>query len=341
MKPAWPERHLTLCPRRKFPQMSKEDSHERAQRTGQHKRWLAMQSAHEEYQRSSEALEYLAPLSRDSTTDERLLRGVLQDRQRAAFERYLDARMEFLEFRFDEGERRRRYGLALVRKRVPAAVWTASWLKFGNGRPVVPVLAAAMLVCAAALYYVHQQNRVRELEAARNELWAALKQARDEAQAPSHSRTQTVEFAPPQPTRRAPPTVVPKPRRVPHKQASVKIDPISTVQTQSIGARTYYSFSLEPSSQFQRVGPIQISLRSVDVQRNYVSLSIMSGPVKVEVQRLRLSQPLWIGDAHRQQPLELVADRIGGRRLYGRVIETRDKPDLRASRLKNGLSSNP
>ena len=141
----------------------------------------------------------------------------------------------------------------------------------------------------------------------------------------------------PEPTRRVPPTVVPKPQRVPHKQASVKIDPISAVQVQSIGARTYYSFSLEPSSQFQRVGPIQILLRSLDVQRSYVSLSIMSGPVKVEVQRLRLSHPLWIGDAQRQQPLELVADRIGGKRLYGRVIETRDKPDLRASRL----SSNP
>jgi hypothetical protein len=320
--------------------MLRGDSQEASRRNGEHKRWLAMQSAHEEYQRSSEALEYLAPLSRDSTTDERLLKGVLQDRQRAAFERYLDARMEFLEFRFDEGERRRTHSLALVRKRIPAAVWTASWLKFGNGRPFVSVLAAAMLLCAAALYYVHQQNRVRELEAARNELWAALKQARDEAQAPSHSRTQTVEYAP-EPTRRPPPTVVPKPQRLPHKQASVKIDPISAVQIQSIGARTYYSFSLEPSSQFQRVGPIQISLRSLDVQRSYVSLSIMSGPVKVEVQRLRLSHPLWIGDAQRQQPLELVADRIGGKRLYGRVIETRDKPDLRASRLKNGLSSNP
>lgn len=321
--------------------MLRGDSQEASQRNGEHKRWLAMQSAHEEYQRSSEALEYLAPLSRDSTTDERLLRGVLQDRQRAAFERYLDARMEFLEFRFDEGERRPRHGLALVRKRIPAAVWTASWLKFGNGRPVAPLLAAAMLACASALYYIHQQHRVQELEAARNELWAALEQARDEAQAPSHSRTQTVEYAPPEPTRRAPPTVFPKPQRVPHKQAAAKIDPISAAQPQSIGARTYYSFSLEPSGQFQRVGPIQISVRSVDVQRGYVSLSIMSGPVKVEVQRLRLSQPLWIGDAQRQQPLELVADRIGGKRLYGRVIETRDKPDLRASRVKTGPWSNP
>ena len=86
--------------------MLRGDSQEASQRNGEHKRWLAMQSAHEEYQRSSEALEYLAPLSRDSTTDERLLRGILQDRQRAAFESYLDARMDFLEFRFDEGERR-------------------------------------------------------------------------------------------------------------------------------------------------------------------------------------------------------------------------------------------
>jgi hypothetical protein len=84
-----------------------------------------------------------------------------------------------------------------------------------------------------------------------------------------------------------------------------------------------------------------VLLRSADPQRSYVNLSLMSGPVKLEAQRLRLSQPLWIGDGQRQQPLELIVDRIAGNRIYARVVETREKSDLRASRTKTGLSSNP
>jgi hypothetical protein len=67
----------------------------------------------------------------------------------------------------------------------------------------------------------------------------------------------------------------------------------------------------------------------------------MSGVVKVEALHLRLGQPLWIGDGQRQQPVELTVDRIAVNRIYARVVETREKSDLRASRLKTGPSSNP
>jgi hypothetical protein len=316
------------------------NSHETGVRSGGHNRWVAMQSAYAEYQRTSEALEYL-PLSGDSSNDERLLRAALQDRQRVAFERYLDARMEFLEYRFDESERRRGRGLSLVRKRSPGAFGIASWLAFSNERAVLPVLAGVMLLCAAGLYFARQQNRARELEAARDELWATLNQTRDEARRLSLSTNRQVDYARPETARRTPRPPARKVQRAAQKNVSAIVEPLAGVQVQRIGARTYYSFSLEPLRQFKRVGPVQVLLRSADAQRSYVNLSLMSGPVKLEAQRLRLGQPLWIGDGQRQQPLELIVDRIGGNRIYGRVVETREKSDLRASRTKAGLSANP
>ena len=316
------------------------NSYEASGRAGGHNRWVAMQSAYAEYRRASEALEYL-PLSGDSSNDARLLRAALEDRQRVAFERYLDARMEFLEYRFDESERRRGHGLSLVHKRVPRALGIASWLAFPKGRPVLPALAAVMLLCAAGLYFVRQQNRVRELEAARDELWATLNQTRVEARRLSLSTNRQVDYARPEPARRTARPPVRKVQHVPQKYASATVQPLAGVQVQRIGSHTYYSFSLEPSRQFKRVGPIQVSLRSTDAQRSYVNLSLMSGPVKLEAQHLRLSQPMWIGDGQRQQPLELIVDRIAGNRIYARVVETREKSDLRASRTKTGLSSNP
>ena len=70
-----------------------------------HDRWLAMQSAYAEYRGSSEALECTRQSANESSTNERSLLTIAVDRQRVAFECYFEARMEFLEFRFDESNR--------------------------------------------------------------------------------------------------------------------------------------------------------------------------------------------------------------------------------------------
>jgi hypothetical protein len=69
------------------------------------------------------------------------------------------------------------------------------------------------------------------------------------------------------------------------------------------------------------VGPIKVSLKSVDVRRNVVDVSIVSESGKVAVQRLKLNQPARIKGSYRGQPLELVADRITANGLSGHLIE--------------------
>jgi hypothetical protein len=81
--------------------LDSDDSQEPEIRNDEHNHWLAMQSAYAEYGRASEALEPTV----DSSNGERSRLITLEGQQRVAFERYLEARMEFLEFRFDQSDR--------------------------------------------------------------------------------------------------------------------------------------------------------------------------------------------------------------------------------------------
>jgi hypothetical protein len=340
-----------------------EDSHQPQPRDGGHSRWLAMQSAYAEYRRASEALECTRQSADDSTANERLRLTLLEGQQRIAFERYLEARMEFLEFRFDESNRPADGVPLPVSDGENSAI--GSWLAFANRRPVLPILAV-LLLCATAFSVVREEKRVRELEASRDQLQATLNQTRDGLQmlgqkldglgTAQHSAIRQVEHTPHSPAarpaaaspasgKRPPADEQPKHQpalRAQQKRVAQKRDPAPEVHGQNLAPPAYYSFSLTPSSQFKRVGPIELALRSVDPQRRYASLSVVSHAVKLDVLRLPLNKPVSIEVGYHQKPLELVVDRIAGNRLDGRLIEPRDdKAQLGASRMKPRLSLSP
>jgi hypothetical protein len=145
-----------------------DDSHELPQSDGSTDRWLAVQSAYVEFRRAAEALECTHQSTNDLSATERLRLNMLEGRQRVAFERYLDARLEFLEFRLDEDNQTEatRYSGA------------GSRLAFPDGRQVLEILVV-LLLCATAFSLVRELKHVRDLEAARDELQATLKQTRD------------------------------------------------------------------------------------------------------------------------------------------------------------------
>jgi hypothetical protein len=155
--------------------MDGNDSHEQEQRDAGHDRWLAMQSAYSEYRRASEELECTRQSADDS--HERLKLPVLEGYQWDAFERYFEARMEFLEARFDESNWPSA-GVALPSMPDTEHRGTHSWLTFGYYKPVLHILAV-ILLGTMAFSLLREQKRVRDLEAARDELQATLNQTRD------------------------------------------------------------------------------------------------------------------------------------------------------------------
>jgi hypothetical protein len=144
------------------------------QRGDDHDRWLVMRSAYAEYKRASEALESADQSIEDSATAELVRLGLLERQQRVAFECYVQARIDFLEFRYDEANRS-----------APGHLTNAedsgirSWLAVGK-RHLSEL--AMVLLCVTALWLVREHQQVRALETARDELRAALYQTRKEIQ---------------------------------------------------------------------------------------------------------------------------------------------------------------
>jgi hypothetical protein len=267
--------------------------------------WLAMQSAYAEYRRTSEAL-----AASDQAVDDLPARRTLEAQQRDAFEQYLEARLAFLEFRFDESNRQRESPVD-----VPTRHRSAIASRFGNHGLLTLALVIG-LVCAAAFSIFRAQRRVRDLEASRDALRAELSAARADIQRVAN-QMEGQKPAPASAVSEAQPA--PSSQRVqPHDAPAMR--PVAKLRSAST-VRHRYLFSLARSHKFQRVGPIEVSLRSVDPKQNQISLSILSESARLDLQHIRLNQPVRIGGGDHGQRMELVIDHIDGGAVSGHLIE--------------------
>jgi hypothetical protein len=282
-----------------------EDSNVPVPRNEAHERWLAMQSAYADYTRASEVFQNSRDLTRDSTGMGRS--ETLLDGRRDAFERYLEARIEFLECRFDEGYRRE---AAMVSRpaRETGELRTGSLV--AGPKWLIPVLAAGIL-SVTVFSFVREYQHVRDLDSAHEQLRASLSDARDQLQSLT-KKLEARESTEPSAVRQVEQTEEPP-------APALRLD--GRKPSRSVVARSY--FSLSRSSQPQRVGPIIVSLKSVDVRRNSVDVSIVSESGKVDVEHLKLNQPVRIKRIYRGQLLELEADRITAKGISGHLIELR------------------
>lgn len=273
-----------------------EDSYETEPRRAGRSQWLAMQAAYAEYRRASDAL-----ASSDQSTEDFSTWKNLEAQRRAAFEEYLEARMAYLESRFDE---------ANSAGTDPAEVPTRdrSTLASRLGRRGLLVLALAIGVVGLTAYSaIRAQKRVRDLEASRDSLRAELSTARSDIQRVAAQ----MDVSKP-----AQPSAVPDTLQ---KAAALKPQPVS--QPRSAAVRRSYRFLLAPSRRFKRVGPIEVSIRSVDAKQNSISLSILSESVRLNLQHVRLNQPVRIDGHDPGQRMELIVERIASDGIHGHLIE--------------------
>ena len=85
------------------------------------------------------------------------------------------------------------------------------------------------------------------------------------------------------------------------------------------GERAYFEFNLPKSKQFQRVGPISLSLRKTDRKHERYNLEVLVGDNRISKNDLSLYEPalFYPEDSHR--PLELVINHIGKDEVQGYV----------------------
>jgi len=85
------------------------------------------------------------------------------------------------------------------------------------------------------------------------------------------------------------------------------------------GERSYFEFDLSKSRQFQRFGPLTISLRKADTKHKNYDLAMIVDDNELTKQRVTLYEPIWIHTENGGQPIQVVVNRIGKNVVHGYV----------------------
>ncbi len=97
------------------------------------------------------------------------------------------------------------------------------------------------------------------------------------------------------------------------------------VELRKRGERNYYEFTAVKSKQFQRTGPVSLSLSKADTKHKRFNLALLVDDVKLEKKNVNLYEPVLIYLPDRPQPLELVANEITKNQIKGYLSEPKYK----------------
>lgn len=103
------------------------------------------------------------------------------------------------------------------------------------------------------------------------------------------------------------------------------------------GERNYFEFELDKSKNFQRVGPISLSLRKVDFKKKHYDLAMMVDDFQLQKKNVNLFEPVWITLSDRPQPVELVVNEIHKDEIKGYISE----PKYKKSELVSSAATTP
>jgi len=95
------------------------------------------------------------------------------------------------------------------------------------------------------------------------------------------------------------------------------------------GERNYFEFDLSKSKQFQRVGPISLSLRRTDTKHKNYDLNLIVDDNDLSKKRVNLYEPIWIHAENGGQPVQIVVNHVEKNVVHGYV----SAPKYKASEL--------
>jgi hypothetical protein len=305
-------------------------------RANQRECWAALKAAYEEYKIASAILDSRIGLEESEGPDAGV--GEQFRAQQLAFERYMEARMAYLDTCVDKATARATLSNSLAvipvqhtNSEQPPPI---AWPPFAMVAPVLRGLLVALL-CVTAFSAVLQQRRTHDLQAAFNELQVRFDQVNESlaarGQVLNASRVLDPSTRCPTqghlaPVQRHPSGALQAKSGLPPAQAGTP--------RKSHGKPGHYQFALSPSHQFQRIGPIRVTLIAMDRKRQSADLSISSDADKFAIRRLKPGQLVRI--PLRSKALEVVVDRIGPTGLVGHLSDSpyTKPPQLKPPQLK-------
>lgn len=111
------------------------------------------------------------------------------------------------------------------------------------------------------------------------------------------------------------------------------------VVLQKRGERNYTEFDLMKAKQFQRVGPITLSLRKADTKHKNYDIEMIVDDNQMSKKRVNLYEPIWIHTENESQPVQIVVNRIEKNLIHGYVSAPKYRPsELAASGASGNLT---
>lgn len=94
------------------------------------------------------------------------------------------------------------------------------------------------------------------------------------------------------------------------------------------GERRYFEFYLEKSKQFQRIGPLTLSLPKANTKHTSFDMQLIVDDNQLTKNKVYLYEPIWIQTENESQPVQVVVNRIEKNRAHGYVNAPKHKPSL-------------
>jgi hypothetical protein len=106
------------------------------------------------------------------------------------------------------------------------------------------------------------------------------------------------------------------------------------VVLQKRGERNYFEFDLAKSKQFQRFGPLTLSLRRTDAKHMNYDLAMVVDDNQLNKKRVNLYEPIWIHTENEGQPVQIVVNKISKNLVHGYI----SAPKYKAGELTSATS---
>ena len=107
------------------------------------------------------------------------------------------------------------------------------------------------------------------------------------------------------------------------------------------GERNYFEFDLQRSKQFQRFGPITLSLRRTDAKHMNYDLMMVVDDKQLAKKKVNLYEPIWIHTESIGQPVQIVVNKIGKNTAHGYISAPKYKESELAAASANGATLTP
>ena len=107
------------------------------------------------------------------------------------------------------------------------------------------------------------------------------------------------------------------------------------------GERSYFEFDLAKSKQFQRIGPLTLSLRKADTKHKSFDMEMIVDDNQLTKKKVNLYEPIWIHTENESQPVQVVVNRIEKDRVHGYVSAPKYKPSELTAADVTGVTPAP